>query len=200
MQDARAGQRVFLGLRVALVAAFIGPGAGFDAWTARADEDPPPHRVAPRSRGSVRWADPQADAGATSGWWLGTTGIVLALAVCGALSLAARRGWRWPQGQAGGMFRVIGRTSLSPRHAVHLLRVGDRVLIVGTGPQSAPSLLGELTDLDELQPLNHFGPFREGEIPSEPTEVQARTERRPPKIAQPRSVVVNWDRTGGDAR
>jgi hypothetical protein len=51
------------------------------------------------------------------------------------------------------VLRVVGRTSLSPRHTVHLLSVGARVLIVGTGPQGAPSLLGELTDPDDLQRL-----------------------------------------------
>jgi flagellar biogenesis protein FliO len=51
----------------------------------------------------------------------------------------------------GGVLRVIGRTSLSPRHTVYLLAAGDRVLVVGTGPQGAPALLGELTDPDELE-------------------------------------------------
>jgi flagellar protein FliO/FliZ len=39
---------------------------------------------------------------------------------------------------------VVGRTSLSPRHTVYLLKAGDRVLIVGTGPQGSPTLLGEM--------------------------------------------------------
>jgi flagellar biogenesis protein FliO len=149
-------------MEVALVIGLLGSRA------VRADEDLSPPRVAsvapardpgsaparpfPPRTAAVRRGDPQAEVTVTSGWWLGTTGIVLALAVCGAVSVAARRGWRWPQAQAGGMFRVIARTSLSPRHTVYLLRVGDRVLVVGTGPQSAPSLLGELTDLDELEP------------------------------------------------
>jgi flagellar protein FliO/FliZ len=40
--------------------------------------------------------------------------------------------------------RVLGRTALTPKHSVYLLKAGDRVLIVGTGPQGAPSLLGEM--------------------------------------------------------
>jgi flagellar biogenesis protein FliO len=115
---------------------------------------------------------------ASGGWWLGTTGIVLALALCGAVSLAARRGWRWPQPQGGSVLRVIGRTRISPRHTVHLLAVGDRVLIVGTGAQGAPALLGELTDPDELQRL----------MPA------------PDAQARPRSVVVDWRRQTGDDR
>jgi hypothetical protein len=138
----------------------------------RSEADRPPPRVASalpghepesvlarpvRPRGKVdRPGDPEAEVAATSGWWLGTTGIALALAVCGGISVAACRGgrgrgrWCWPPAQAGSVLRVVGRTSLSPRHTVYLLRAGDRVLIVGTGPQGAPSLLGELTDPDAL--------------------------------------------------
>jgi hypothetical protein len=163
MQDARFRRVALLGAEVILVVGLLGPRS------VQADEDLPPPRVAsvtpvrePGSaparpfppRGSVvRRGDPQAEVTPTGGWWLGTTGIALAVVVCGAISVAARRGCRWPQAQSGGVLRVVGRTSLSPRHAVYLLSVGDRVLIVGTGPQGAPSLLGELTDSDELKRL-----------------------------------------------
>jgi flagellar biogenesis protein FliO len=100
----------------------------------------------PRGSGSRRL---DGHSGGSGGWWLGTAGIALVLAVCGGISLAARRGW--PQARAGGVLRVVGRTSLSPRHTVHLLGVGERVLIVGTGPQGAPTLLGELTDPEDLR-------------------------------------------------
>jgi hypothetical protein len=172
----------------------LGHGAGFDPNTVRANEDLPPPRVAstarapepisasPRPfppRGSVlRRGEPPADGAAAGGWWLGTAGIALALAVCGGITVALRQGWRWPQSHAGGAVRVIGRTRISPRHTVHLLSVGQRVLIVGTGAQGAPALLGELTDDDELQRL----------IPA--ADVQA----------QRRSVVVNARRPPGDDR
>ena len=45
---------------------------------------------------------------------------------------------------------MVGRASLSPKHTVYLLEVGRRVLIVGTGAQGAPTLLGELTDPEDL--------------------------------------------------
>jgi hypothetical protein len=79
--------------------------------------------------------------------------MALVLAVCGGISLATRRCWAWPQAHSPGMLRIVGRTRLSPRHTVHLLSLGDRILIVGTGPHGAPSLLGELTDPDALQRL-----------------------------------------------
>jgi hypothetical protein len=104
------------------------------------------HRIAPRGA-SARRAGEEAEG--TRGWWLGTAGIALALAACGGISVAARR--YGPQAAAGPL-RVIGRTSLSPRHTVYLLKAGGRVLIVGTGPQGAPSLLGELDDPDEPGP------------------------------------------------
>lgn len=93
------------------------------------------------ARGSV--AEP-----ASSGfWWLGTAGVGLALAAFGWASLAAR-GYR-PGGEPATL-RVLGRTSLGSKQAVSLVQVGDRILIVGTGAQGAPSLLGEIDDSDEI--------------------------------------------------
>jgi hypothetical protein len=165
MQEARFRRIALPGAFLALIVGLLGPCA------VRADEDSPPPRVATIKpvrepglapgrpfppRGSVvRRGEPQAEATPTGGWWLGTAGIALALAVCGGISVAARRGWRLPQVKSSGVLRVVGRTSLSPRHFVYLLRAGDRVLILGTGPQGAPSLLGELTDPDELERLTN---------------------------------------------
>ncbi len=79
---------------------------------------------------------------------MGTAGIALALAVVGGLSVASKR--FLPIASTGSTsLRVVSRTSLSPRHAVYLVQAGDRVLVVGTGPQGPPALLGELDD-DEL--------------------------------------------------
>ena len=99
-----------------------------------------------------RAIDPAGKAGIGAGsWWLGTTGIVLALALLGAASLMARRSRAG--GDAGDLpMRVVGRTSLSPRHAVVLLRVGDRTLMIGTGAQGPPTLLGEWPGSAEALP------------------------------------------------
>ena len=43
--------------------------------------------------------------------------------------------------------KVIGRVSLSPKHSVYLLEVGQRRLLVGAGPQGSPALISELDDL-----------------------------------------------------
>jgi flagellar biogenesis protein FliO len=183
-----------------LVAGLFGPLVGTDRNVARADEDPLPPRVAsvaPALEPGVLPARPVTPRRAvvrrsaerpegTAGWWLGTAGIALALAVCGGISLATRGGWRWSQINTAGTLRVVGRTSLSPRHTIHLLSVGGRVLIVGTGPQGAPSLLGELTDPDDLQRL---APQRAGDQNDHPKD-----------STQPQSVVVNWRRPRGDDR
>ncbi len=82
----------------------------------------------------------------SSGWWLSSVGITLVLVVCGALCVAARK-YR-PQGSTG-LVQVVGRVSLSPRHSIFLVRAGPRVLLIGTGAQGAPALLGELTGTSE---------------------------------------------------
>jgi len=76
-------------------------------------------------------------------------GITLVLAVCGGVVAAARR---FSSQGAAGEIRVVSRVSLSPKHTIYLLRVGRRVLLVGAGPQGAPSLISELDELAEIEP------------------------------------------------
>lgn len=112
---------------------------------ARADEAPgrAGHPFRPLREGPGRSAP--ASQGGPVAWWAGTAGLAAALAAVGGLGVAARRlRTRTPNAPgAGPGLKVIGRVGLSPRHAVHLVRAGDRVLVVGTGPQGAPTLLGE---------------------------------------------------------
>lgn len=79
-------------------------------------------------------------------WWLGTTVMILALGGAGAVCVAARR-----QGPAGATVKlqIVGRVHLPPRHAVFAVKAGGRTLLIGTGPQGAPALLGELDDEPE---------------------------------------------------
>jgi flagellar biogenesis protein FliO len=44
--------------------------------------------------------------------------------------------------------KVVARVGLSPKHAMYMVQVGHRLLVVGTGPQGAPSLI---TELDEAE-------------------------------------------------
>jgi flagellar protein FliO/FliZ len=54
-------------------------------------------------------------------------------------------------GTRGGRMEVLERLPLDPRRAVHLVRVGDRVLVIGTG-EGAPSLLTELDAAEVPEP------------------------------------------------
>ena len=56
-------------------------------------------------------------------------------------------------GRDPGMLQVVGQTRLSPKQAVYLLRVGERVLILGAGAGTSPTTLGEVTDSTELARL-----------------------------------------------
>jgi flagellar protein FliO/FliZ len=98
----------------------------------------------------TRPASGRASSDPGGGWWLVPTGITAALAVFGGVSLASKR---LLPSRDSALLQVVGRSSLSNKHSVYLLRVGDRVLILGTGPQGPPSTLGEVTDPLELARL-----------------------------------------------
>ena len=86
-----------------------------------------------------------------------------ALAIFGGCSLAQKR--PLPHRDSGPI-RVIGRTSLSPRQLVYLVRVGDRVLILGSGSQGPPTSLGEVTDPAEVARLDPRRPTRPTATPA----------------------------------
>ncbi|MFN0138143.1 MAG: FliO/MopB family protein [Phycisphaerae bacterium] len=74
---------------------------------------------------------------ATSGSWMRTLlslliviGLVLVLA-WGYRSVAMGATPLTPRGRTGGVIQIIGRQSISPRHAVCLVRVGPRLVLVG---------------------------------------------------------------------
>jgi flagellar biogenesis protein FliO len=131
------------------------------AWVALAlspafAENTPPTASIPRPESAERLsAPPRSRPSASSsessgGWWAGPVGIAAALAVFGGVSVASKR---FLPSRDSGPIQVVGRSSLSTKHSVYLLRVGDRVLILGTGPQGPPSTLGEVTDPVELARL-----------------------------------------------
>jgi flagellar biogenesis protein FliO len=149
------------------------------AWLAPAsaiafEQGTPPTLAIPRPEARGRTPLPprsqhaQASSDAGGGWWLGSAGIAAALAVFGGLSLASKR---FLPSRDSGPIRVIGRSALSTKHSACLLRVGDRVLIVGIGPQGPPSTLGEVTDPLELARLV---PPREARPTPEPRAVPPR--------------------------
>ena len=111
----------------------------------------PRHKIDSSTRPDRSSAMAQRSQGVSSGWWIGSVTLALMLGGLGVAGLAARR--FLPSGDPAGTLQVVGRTSLSSKQAVYLLRVGERVLIVGSGAQGAPSLLGELDDPLEISRL-----------------------------------------------
>ncbi len=121
------------------------------ATSALADSSEKPAESTPHPRasiGSYRTARPMLPATPDRAWW-GAAAITAALAVCGGMLTIYRR--LFPATGAGAM-QVVGRMSLSPRHNVYVVRVGTRMLLVGTGPQGAPSLITELDESRESGP------------------------------------------------
>jgi hypothetical protein len=112
---------------------------------ARAAESDPDHTPISWSSRSSKHAGGKlgSDNSGSTGWWFGSAGIALVLAACGVVSIAARK--YLPQSSTP-LLQVVGRVGLSPKHSIYLLRVDGRVLLVGAGPQGAPSYLGELSD------------------------------------------------------
>jgi flagellar biogenesis protein FliO len=162
--------------------AIAGACLALSASIALGDEKPPTASL-PRPDLSARVAAPSrsklggSHSESNVGWWLNPVGIVAALAVFGGLSLASKR---FLPNRETGPIQVVGRSSLSTKHSVYLLRVGDRVLIVGTGPQGAPSTLGEVTDPAELARLipgrtTSTGARPEPIIPARPSPILARS-------------------------
>jgi flagellar protein FliO/FliZ len=159
----RTRRRTSMARTAAILAlvSLLGPGPSLRAQAPPAQAPPTAALDAPARRPIARIRDGSGFGYGSSaagrpegggGWWLGTAGIALALAGCGWLSVASKR--FLPRAAAGPLaLRVVGRTSLSPKHTVYLLEVGQRILIVGTGTQGAPSLLGELTDPDDRAEL-----------------------------------------------
>jgi flagellar protein FliO/FliZ len=179
MPRATSRRLVARGVRLALMAGMLAPV--LFARPVRADRVPPTAAIAtpdPEASGRRPFVRREATARraeaseGADGWWLGTAGVALALALFGGISLASRR--YLPQ-REGGPMRVVGRTSLSPKQTVYLLRVGERVLIVGAGPQGPPSLLGELTDPAELR---RYAPRHATPPAQEPAPSAARFDRR----------------------
>jgi len=134
-------------IRVALVVAACAIGATAVAETPPVNALPGPvARPLPPSR---REAGPRGAATGTTGrGWSATVAVAVVLAGLGAAAVVARRlPARVEVG--GGPLRVVGRVGLGPRQSIVLVRAGDRTLIVGLGPQGAPSLLGELAAAPE---------------------------------------------------
>ena len=101
----------------------------------------PQKREAPRANSALSMV-------ARTGFWLG---LVIAL-ICGLVALAKKvmpKSAAWGQSQTA---ELVGRTYLEPKRSVYLLKVGSRVLVVGSA-ENGLSPLGEITDRTEVDYL-----------------------------------------------
>lgn len=128
---------------------------GFLPLSANAGDAPPLASIrAPENGALIRRPDGSRVASGTSRggpWWLGSAGVVAIFAGLGYAVWSARRG-TFRLGSRPKGLDVLGRTALTPKHHVHLLRAGDRILIIGTGPGGSPAFLGEWTGPDPTAP------------------------------------------------
>lgn len=127
--------------RLALAAAI----ATAAATTALGDEGPARSYPLPGAS-----ADRQRSAREPARPWGGGAfgvGLTVAMAAVGAGVFAVQR-FRGAGATVGttAPLRVVGRTNLGGRHALYLVRSGERTLIVGVGPQGPPALLGRLDE------------------------------------------------------
>ncbi len=160
--------------RLAIAGATWATLIAWPASTTFAEESPPTASIpgpvaADRALASPRTrpTSGRASSDSNGGWWLlGPAGFAAILAIFGGVSLASRR---FLPSRDSALLQVVGRSSLSSKHSVYLLRVGDRVLILGAGPQGPPSTLGEVTDpleLARLAPRRTPRPTPESSTPS----------------------------------
>ncbi|MBI4560295.1 MAG: flagellar biosynthetic protein FliO [Candidatus Hydrogenedentes bacterium] len=81
---------------------------------------------------------PQPATRPQSGWWpylRGYAALFLVLAIVLVLGVAVRKlGKRSPLFAGAGLVKVLGKVHLNPRASLHLLRIGDKVLVVGVTP------------------------------------------------------------------
>ena len=190
--------RISKGRRLACLVVLWGLGIGLPVSSTLADEPVANDktnqaRVPVTSRRVAREGSTSLES--SGGWWLGSVGVAAALMVFGGVSLASKRlGTVRDQGA----IQVVGRTSLGPKHSLTLVRIGERLLIVGLGPQGAPSSLGEITDPDELARLI---PGRATSKPSTTPRTRVEPERPAPSF-EPRSArlvhAARFDQRIGD--
>lgn len=108
--------------------------------------------ISPRSPSS-RAAPSPRDTSTSGAWWTTLSGLAIVLSVVGGLAWLARK--HLPQvvrGLPPTVFEVLGRKTIEPRAAVHLVRCGNRILLIG----SSPAGLTTLTQFDDPVDVDHL--------------------------------------------
>ncbi len=103
----------------------------------------------PKSR-DARGAISPRNARPESAWWTTLGGLATVLVLLGGTAWVVRKNLPTvPKGLPKSVVEILGRRSLEPRVAIHLVRCGSRILVLGTSPQGMVSL-AEITDAAEV--------------------------------------------------
>ena len=86
--------------------------------------------------------------------------------------------WRYPLGRAAKprSMEVLERLSLTPQHSLHLLRVGDRQLVVATYPQGCSVLTAEHAGTATVEAELPSPPVREPDGAANPGDAKLHAE------------------------
>jgi flagellar biogenesis protein FliO len=106
-----------------------------------------PRSPTPRSAASPR------DTSTSGAWWTTLSGLAIVLCIVGGLAWLARK--HLPQvvrGLPPTVFEVLGRKTIEPRAVVHLVRCGNRILLLGCTPAG----LTTLTQFDDPVDVDHL--------------------------------------------
>lgn len=106
-------------------------------------------RVSKAGRGG-----PRSDQAATGGaWWTTMAGLAVVLSIVGGLAWLARKHLpATARGLPTAAVEVLGRRTIEPRAAVHLVRCGNRILLLG----SSPAGLTTLTEFSDPEEVDHL--------------------------------------------
>jgi len=116
-----------------------------------------PQRQVPASDRPLPAPSPPRTIPRGSSEWTGWIRTLVALAVVIALIFVARLilrrfGGGARGGPRGKVLEVLARTSTSARHQLLVVRMGERIVLIGQGP-SGMTALSEITEADEISRL-----------------------------------------------
>lgn len=138
-------------------------------------------RLAPRGKSHEKSAAPGS---ASSSRALATaiSSLTVVAGLLGVVTWFARRFQTSSPGLPKEVFQYLGTTSLSGRQTIHVMRFGDKMLLVAATPTGLQTL-AELTTADDVQRLT----------------AMCRTKPSPSIASTLQRVVADWSRDGGPA-
>lgn len=137
-------------LSVKFVVLFVVLGMGPAAWAQSTKPGDPTTQTVRKAPADDRRIDPGDK---YMGWWRTIGALALVVALIFGVRVAIRRlGPSAGAARGADVLRVVWRKNLTPRHQLFLLRLGGRVLLVGTGPTGMDVLM-QTSDEQEIREL-----------------------------------------------